>query len=146
MVDLTDRLHFLRSLDRLSIIDNQQTVVTALFLQSLERRQGLLLNENRLIELTSPEKLTVIGSMGNVSQELDQPVVGTAVTDANGNDEIAIIRIDVSRHLVVDRPENRFDFLRNFSDSNHKASLPVNIGFHSVHRLEKAFFVGSFYP
>ena len=84
----------------------------------------------------------VFGSVSRISQERYQPANRTAVTDADGKNEIAIIRINVSRNLVFVRLEKRFDFLRDFADSDHKASLPVNIGFHSVYRLERPFLLG----
>jgi len=139
VMNLADCLHIPGSLDRLRIIDNQQAVFTTFLIEPLENSIRLLFHDRRRIKFASPEKLAVIGAVSCISQELDQPANRAAVADTNGQDEIAIIRIDVSRYLVVDRFEKRFDFLRNFADSNHKASLPVNIGFHSVYRLERLF-------
>ena len=139
VVDLTDRLHFLGSLDRLSVIDNQQTVVASLSIKPLEQKNRLCRNNSPLVKFASPEKLAVIGSMSTVSQELDQPVKGTAVTNADGKNEIAIISIHVSRNRVVGRSKKSFDFLRNSADSKHKASLPVNVGLHYIYRLERPF-------
>ena len=90
-MDLADSLHFLSSLNSLSVINNQQAVCASFFVEPFENATGLISNHSHLVKLTSPEKLAVISSVGTVSQELDKPADGAAVTDADGNDEIAII-------------------------------------------------------
>ena len=100
---------------------------------------------SHLTELASPEKLAVIGSVSAVSQELDEPVDGAAVADADGNHEIAIIGINVSRDIVFGRLEKSFDFLRDFADSNHTASLLTSYCSYNTYRQERLFLFNHHY-
>jgi hypothetical protein len=145
MMNLADSLHFLSPLNRLSIINNQQAVLASFFVEPFENFAGLIFDHSHLAKPASPEEFAVIGAVSAVSQEFDQPADGAAVTDADSQDKIAVIGINVSRDTVFCRLEKSFDFLRDFADSNHKASMPVNIGFQSVYRLERPFLFNHHY-
>jgi len=145
MMDFADSLHFLSPFNRLSIINNQQTVFASFFVEPFENFAGMILDHSHLAKLASPEKFAVIGAVSAVSQEFDKPADGAAVTDADGQDEIAVIGINVSRDVVFGRLEKSFDFLRDFADSNHKASMPVNMCFQYIYRLERPFLFNHHY-
>ncbi len=87
----------------------------------------------------------MIGSVRAVSQEFDKPADGAAVTDADGNHEIAIIGINVSRDIVFGRLEKSFDFLRDFADSNHIASLLTSTAHYNTYRHARLFLFNHHY-
>ena len=105
----------------------------------------MISNHSRLAEPASPEKLAVIGSVRTVSQEFDKPFYGAAVTDTDGNREIALIGINVSRNTVFGRPEKRFDFLRDFADSNHIASVLTSTAHYNTYRHVRLFLFNHHY-
>jgi hypothetical protein len=145
MMDLTDSLHFFSPLDRLRIINDEQTVFASFFEEFFEHPHGLSRNDSHLIKLASPEKFTMVGSMCAASKKIDKPLNGAAMTDADGNHEIAIVVINVSREIVFDRLEKRFDFLRNFADSNHTASLLTSYCSYNTYRQERLFLFNHHY-
>jgi len=145
VINLADRLHFLSPLDRLGVINDEQTVFASLFIKSFEQQNSLCRNNSHFIELASPEKFTVVGPVSAVSQEFDKPVDGAAVTDADSNHEIAIIGINVSRDTVLGRLEKSFDFLRDFADSNHTASLLTSYCSYNTYRQERLFLFNHHY-
>ena len=79
------------------------------------------------------------------SQKFDKFIDGAAVTNADGNYEIAIIGINVSRDLILGRLEKSFDFLRNFADSNHTPSLLTSNAQYNTYRHSRLFLFNHHY-
>jgi hypothetical protein len=69
-----------------------------------------------------------------VSQSFDKSLQGRFMADAHGHDQTDVIVVNVSRDVVLDRLEKRFDFLRDFADSNHKTSMLINTAYHNTNR------------
>ena len=139
MMNLADGLHLFSPLDGLGVVEDQQAIFTAFFIQPLQHRQCGCLNQCHLIKGTAPEELAVIGPMRTASQQVHQTLNGAAMTDAHRHDQRTIISINVSRNRVLDRLEKKFDFLRNFADSNHTASVLISIAQHNTYRHSRLF-------
>ena len=93
MMNLAHRLHLFCPLDGLRIINDQQAFFAAFSVKPFEQGQSFALNDSRLVELTAPEKFTVIRAVGTVSQQIDQPFDGAAMADTNGQNQATIIAI-----------------------------------------------------
>jgi hypothetical protein len=81
----------------------------------------------------------VIGPVRNVPQQADDALDGACVADADGHDEVAIIGVGVSCDGRFYRPEKSVKFSRDFADSNHTASLPVNTVCHNIYRPARLY-------
>src|SRR6056297_530694 len=127
VIYLADSIHLFSFLDRLGVIDNQQAVFDAFFVKFFEQPLSLAGDDTALVKVASPEKFTVVGSVCAVSEKVDKPLYSTAMTDTDGQNHGCVILVDVSRKIVFDRVEKRFDFLRNFTDSKHAAPLLISI-------------------
>jgi len=145
MMDFTDRLHFFCTLDGLGVIDDQHAVMAAFFVKPLELLAGLCLHNSSFIETASPEKFTMIGSVGAVPKQIDQPLYGAAVADTDSYDQAAKVAINVSRNHVFGRLEKKFNFFRYFADSKHTASLLTSYCYYNTYRQERLFLFNYYY-
>jgi len=144
-MDFTDRLHFFCTLDGLGVIDDQHAVMAAFFVKPLELLAGLCLHNSSFIETASPEKFTMIGSVGAVPKQIDQPLYGAAVADTDSYDQAAKVAINVSRNHVFGRLEKKFNFFRYFADSKHTASLLTSYCYYNTYRQERLFLFNYYY-
>ena len=103
------------------------------------------LNNTSFIKVASPEKFAMVGSVCAVAKKIDKPLDGTAMTDTDSHHKVAIIGINVSRESVSCRLEKRLDFLRDFADSNHTASLQISTVFHYTYRQDRLFLFNHIY-
>ena len=87
MVDFTDGLHLLGTLDRLGVIQDQQALLASFLIQPRKHSPCGCLNHGPLIEGTAPEEFAVVGSMRTASQQVNQPLKGAAMADTNGQDQ-----------------------------------------------------------
>ena len=127
VMNLADSIHLFSFLDCLGVIDNQQAVFDVFFVQFFEQPLSLAGDDTALVEVASPEKFTVVGSVCAVPEQVDKPLYSTAMTDTDGQDHGCVILVNMSREIIFDRVEKRFDFLRNFTDSKHAAPLLISI-------------------
>jgi hypothetical protein len=81
----------------------------------------------------------MVGSVCAVPKKIDQPLYSAGMTDADSHYKIAIIGINMSRKSVSCRLEKRLDFLRDFADSNHTASLQISTAIHNTYRQDRLF-------
>ena len=81
----------------------------------------------------------MVGSVCAVAKKIDKPLYSTAMAGTDGQDHSSVIAVNVTREIVFDRVEKRFDFLRNFTDSKHAAPLLISIGQHNTYRHSGLF-------
>jgi hypothetical protein len=142
---LADSLHLFGSLDSLGVVNNKHALFASFLVEFFEHPFGIHLNDSHFIKAASPEKFAVIGSVCAVAEKINQPLYGTAMTDADSHYKIAIIGINVSRKSVSCRPEKRLDFFRNFADSNHTASLRISTAIQNTYRQDRLFLFNHLY-
>jgi hypothetical protein len=136
---LSDGIHLFRSFERLGVIDDEKQVAVFLVVQAAQQIQSDLLHDRRLAPVAAPEKFTVIGAVGTVTQQLDKFVNGVAVTETHGQDERPEIGVNVTGDLVFDRPEKTVQFFGNSADSNHTASMLISISQQNTYRQKRLF-------
>lgn len=139
MMNLSDGLHLLRPLDGLRVVDDEHATAAVFTIQPSEQTQRQIPMSSRVIKTAAPEKLAVIGPVLNVSKHADDALDGACVADADGHDEVAIIGVGVSCENRFYRPEKSVKFSRDFADSNHTASLPVNTVVHNIYRPARLY-------
>jgi hypothetical protein len=134
MVDLSDGLHFLGPFNGLGVIDNQQALFAALLIEPLEHTTCLMGNHRHFVKLTSPQEFAMIGSVRGVPQQPDEPVDGRSVANADRYDKWTIIGVHMGCNPAFDWLEKSCCFLRNFTDSKHKASMLQSVARHNTYR------------
>jgi hypothetical protein len=146
MMQFTNRFHLFRSLERLSVVDNEKQMVLFLGEQTTQHVQGDLLHDDRPIPVTSPKKFAVIRTMRTIPQRFDEPVDGTPVTDADRQNHGPEIAVNMFGNLFFDRGEKTLQFFGNSADGNHTASIAYKYFFPKYLSAKEAVFVESLLP
>jgi len=136
---LSDSLHLFGSLDGLCIVNNKQALFASFLVEFFEHPFSVHLNNIHFIKVTSPEKFAMVGSVCAVSKKINESLDGAAMTDADSHYKVAIIGVNMSRKSVSCRLEKRLDFLRDFADSNHTASLRISTVVQNTYRQDRLF-------
>jgi hypothetical protein len=139
MKQFADSCHLFGTFEGLCIVYNKEKVFVLAGYDASQHIEGDCLHEGRFIPVASPEEFAMIGSVGTISQCLDESVNRTAVTDAQCQDYGPEIVENMLGNLVFDRPEKTLQFLRYFADGNHTASLLINIDCHNTYRQKRLF-------
>jgi hypothetical protein len=145
VMDFTHGIHFFGPLDRLGIIDNEHAVVDIFLVEFFERVKSERRNNFCFVEIASGHKFAMICPVSTVSQEIDKPFDGAAVTDTDSNNQRAKIVINVSRKTIFNRLEKRTCYCRDFTDSKHNASLHINYCINSNYTQKATCLFAVFY-
>jgi hypothetical protein len=136
---LSYSLHLPGPLDCLGVINDKQTVFASFLIKFFDQIDSLRLYESYFIKFASPEELAMVSSVFAASQQVNQPLDSSDMAETYRQGKAAIIVINVSRNLILDRLEKKFDFFRNFADSNHTASLRISFCLQNTYRQERLF-------
>ena len=132
--------HFLGALKGLSFVNDKKQVFVFASQQAQQHIEGDFLRYNGLVPIASPQEFTVIGAMGMVLQQPDEPVYRTSVsTDTYRQYHSPEVAIDMLGNLLFDGLKKSLDFLWNCADGNHTASLHISLCYHITYRQSKLF-------
>jgi hypothetical protein len=139
VVKFANGLHLFGSFEGLCIIDNEKQMVVLFIEKTREHIQGDSLHYYRFIPDASPEEFAMIGAMSTVSQQLDEFVNRTAMTDAHRQYHRPEITVHMFGNLLFNRFEKSLQFFWDFTDCNHVASLMITICRYKCYRLSRPF-------
>jgi hypothetical protein len=139
MKELADGSHFLGAFERLGIVNYEEQVFVLTPQQASQHIEGDFLHYNGLIPNASPEEFAMVGAMRAVAKNSYESVNGASVTYAYGQYHRPEIVIDILGDLHFDGLEKSLDFLGNFADGNHTASLHISTCVHNAYRQSKLF-------
>ena len=145
MTQLSDGLHFLASLKRLRVINNQEDVSVVFAKQALQHIHCNSLHNLRFTPAASPQKLPVIRPVSRASQGLGEAFYGAAMTYGNSQNQRPEVAPSSLRERASERLEKTLQFSRYSADSNHTASPTITCCSQKCYRLSRPFLFDNCY-
>ncbi|MFH1616848.1 MAG: hypothetical protein ABIG61_17410, partial [Planctomycetota bacterium] len=108
MTQFANSLHLFGSFESLGVIDNEKQMFVLLGEQTPQHIQCNLLHYYRFIPDASPEKFAMISAMSTVTQQPNEPVNRTTITNTDRQQHRPEIAVYMFRNLFFDRLEKTF--------------------------------------
>ena len=145
MAQLSDGLHFLASLKRLRVINNQEDVSVVFAKQAPQHIHCNSLHNLRFTPAASPQKLPMIRPVSRAPQGLSEAFYSAAMIYGDSQNQWPKVSPSSLRERASKWPEKTLQFSRYFADSNHTASPTITCCSQKCYRLSRPFLFDNYY-